>query len=148
MRSTAVVVVMILVFACPAFAQDEIFSDDFETGLPYAWNGLTGWTPSVEIEPDFAGLASQYVKPEDGATIEAVGSDGTEYRLTIPPDALMKPVIIVMTPIAAIPNLPLTDGLGAGIELLPDGLIFFKPASLEITPASGTVPDTAVGFAF
>jgi hypothetical protein len=148
MRSTAISAVLILVFACTALAQDEVFSDDFETGLPYSWSSWQAWTPSVEIEPDFAGLASQYVEPEDGATIEAVGSDGTEYRLTIPPDALMKPVVIIMIPIAAIPNLPLTDGLGAGVELLPDGLTFFKPATLEITPASGTVPDTAVGFAF
>jgi hypothetical protein len=148
MRSTAVVAGVFLLFACTAIAQDEIFSDDFETGLPYEWNGLTSWMPSVEIEADFEGLTSQYVKPEDGATITAVGSDGTEYTLTIPPDALMKPAVIIMIPIAAIPNLPLTDGLGAGVELLPDGLTFFKPATLEITPASGTVPDTAVAFAF
>ena len=114
MRDTAIVVVLLLGLTCTAFAQGEIFSDDFESGLPFAWSSLSAWMPSVEIEPDFAGLISQYVKPEDGATITAVGSDGTEYRLTIPPNALIKPAVIIMIPIAAIPNLPLTDGLGAG----------------------------------
>ena len=41
-----------------------------------------------------------------------------------------------MIPIAAIPNLPLTDGLGAGVELLPDGLTFFKPATLDGVPVA------------
>lgn len=148
MRGTAIVVVLLLGLTSTAFAQGEIFSDDFETGLPFAWSSLSAWMPSIEIEPDFAGLTSQYVKPADGATITTVGSDGTEYRLTIPPNALIKPAVIIMIPIAAIPNLPLTDGLGAGVELLPDGLTFFRAVTLEITPASGTVPDTAVGFAF
>ena len=82
---------------------------------------------------DDARRAAAIVGPEGGA-LEATGSDGIRFTLTIPPDALVISTPIEMTPVASIEGLPF-DQLAGAVELEPDGLWFVSPATLVIEPS-------------
>lgn len=71
--------------------------------------------------------------PHEAKTISATAADGTTYTLVIPVDALLGQQEITMTPLAAVPDLPLSDGVVAGVQLEPHGLMLLKPAELTIT---------------
>ncbi len=76
--------------------------------------------------------------PLTGGTVAATGADGTVYTLTVPDRALSQPTTIRITPIQSL-DVP---GLGAeryfAAKFEPEGLLFLTPATLEITPPSGT----------
>ena len=76
---------------------------------------------------------TETVYPHQAHTMTATADDGTTYELTIPADALLGPQQITMTPVAAVPDLPLSDGLVAGVQLEPHGLMLLKPAELTIS---------------
>ncbi|MGI8929236.1 MAG: hypothetical protein ACR2H0_07220 [Candidatus Limnocylindrales bacterium] len=66
---------------------------------------------SVQVSLDTDQTVSEIVLPEVGATLEATGSDGTTFTLTIPPDALVFAEEITMTPIEQIEGVPFAGGL-------------------------------------
>ncbi len=82
-----------------------------------------------------------------GEVIEATGSNGVLYRLTIPEGALLSRERITMTPIESIENLPFTGFLG-GVELEPDGLRLMRAANLEMIPPVSFDPSAYSGFAY
>ena len=84
-----------------------------------------------------------------GGTIVAHGADGTTFTLEIPPDALLGPRTITMTPVSRVDRLPASGGLIAGVELEPEGLRLLVPATLTIDPAAGPAPpNVAVTYAY
>jgi len=84
------------------------------------------------------------VGPE-GGSIEATGSDGRHYTLTIPAGFLADEIDITMTPIAAMAS-PVLDEFAGGVQLEPNGLVFPGVAWLEMT-VSGAPPGLA-GFTY
>ena len=84
-----------------------------------------------------------------GGSIVAHGADGTTFSLEIPPDALLGPQTITMTPVSRVDGLPASGGLVAGVELEPEGLRLLVPATLTIDPAVGPAPpNVAVTYAY
>lgn len=71
-----------------------------------------------------------------GGSISTTASNGTQYTLEIPEGALVKPVAITMTPVRAIAGFPVLDGVVAGLEFKPSGLVFATPARLTIGSAA------------
>jgi len=68
----------------------------------------------------------------EGGSIEATGSDGTQYTLTIPAEALITDTEITITPILDIPDLPMSGGLVGGAHFEPSGLELFRTATLRV----------------
>lgn len=102
---------------------------------------------SVQPALDSAKIATQDT-PVEGGTLSVTGSDGTVFTLTIPNGALAGPEKITMTPVKSISGLPFSGGLQAAVELGPEGLQLFKPATLVIKPAKNVPFSSQVGFAY
>ena len=100
------------------------------------------------LQTDRAATDTAY--PSMAKTITATATDGTTYSLLIPADALLGPEKITMTPVASVPDLPLSDGLVAGVQIEPHGLMLLKPAELTISrpAASGGLGPLAQQTAF
>lgn len=102
-------------------------------------------TPAVDLQPfvpspldvtpslDAARSVSKLVTT-GGDTLATTGADGTKYELKLPPNAVVDPITITMTPLAALPGIPFSGGLGGGVQLGPEGTQFVRAATLTITP--------------
>jgi hypothetical protein len=99
---------------------------------------------SAEVTLDTPAAASVAIGPE-GGSIEATGSDGRHYTLTIPPGYLVDEIDITMTPITGMAS-PVLDEFVGGVQLEPNGVVFPGVAWLEIT-ATGAPPGIA-GFTY
>jgi hypothetical protein len=86
---------------------------------------------------------------EDGGTLSVMAANGTTFTLTIPADALVSEEEITMTPVAQMPDLPFSLGLGSGgaVQLGPEGLLLVKPATLVIQTPSPISIDQQSSFA-
>ena len=83
---------------------------------------------------------AQQVFPHQTTELSATAADGTTYTLVVPPDALLGPTTITMTPVASVEGLPLSGGLVAGVQLEPHGLALYAPVELVIdSPDAGAV---------
>ena len=71
----------------------------------------------------------------EGGQITATAADGTRFTLVVPPQALLSEVEIKMTPVAQVGLFPLSGDLVAAVQLEPEGLLLWEPASLTIEPA-------------
>ena len=100
---------------------------------------------AITPEPETELAATAEIGP-DGGEVSAVGGDGTVYRLEVPEGALVSETAITITPVSAIPDLPLTGGLLAAVELAPDGLQLWQPATLTIELPSAPDPADLAGF--
>ncbi len=89
---------------------------------------------TINVTPDNSLAVSQTI-PIEGGSLTATGADGTRYTLTIPADALLSDEEILMIPLSAASDLPTSAGLVAGVQLLPSGLRFIRPATLTIENA-------------
>jgi hypothetical protein len=80
----------------------------------------------------------------EGGTIQTTANDGTVYTLEIPEGSISENQTITMTPVVDIDGYPVADGVAAGVDLKPAGLVFSVPAILTIettaTPGTGLVP--------
>lgn len=83
---------------------------------------------------------------EWGGTLSFTNSGGYVFRLQVPLGALANPETISMTEISQIDGLPLSGGLRAAVDLRPEGLIFDRPARLDITSPQAVDPRTILGF--
>jgi hypothetical protein len=83
-----------------------------------------------------------------GATITAVGGDGSHFTLTIPPNALPTDTVITLTPVSSIAGLPLSGGLAAAVQMEPEGLYFNRPVVLRIEPERPVPPAERIGFGY
>ena len=80
----------------------------------------------------------------DGGVITTTGTEGADYRLVIPAGALTGAQDITITPIT-LDSSPLEGASARGLAMEPDGLVFFEPATLEISaPSDGSLD--VIGF--
>src|SRR5438874_13015956 len=68
---------------------------------PADGSGPLAITPALDT-----GRAVSASMAEEGGTLSVTAANGTTFKLTIPPDALVSEEDITMTPVAAIPDLP------------------------------------------
>jgi hypothetical protein len=101
---------------------------------------------SVTLTPDSAHAARALITP-DGGTVQATGADGVTFTLTVPAGAVTDATTLTLTPVAAIPDLPLSGGLVAAVQFGPEGFQFFKPATLTVTVPGGLAANL-IGFGF
>ena len=109
-------------------------------------SGPLAITPALD-----AARAVSATMAEEGGTLSVTAANGTTFTLMIPTDALVGEEEITMTPVAAIPDLPFSLGLGAGggaVQLGPEGLLLVKSATLIIQPASPISIDQQCPFAW
>ena len=93
---------------------------------------------SVESSLQEERAVTQTAYAHEDSTITATAADGTTYTLVVPAGALLGPEQITMTPVASVPDLPLSGGLVAGVQLEPHGLLLRQPAQLTIeSPDAG-----------
>ena len=85
--------------------------------------------PSVAPRLDDANAATERIGRE-GGTVSATGADGATYTLAIPAGALISDEDITLTPVGAVDGLPFSGGLAGAVQLAPDGLRLFEPATL------------------
>ena len=84
---------------------------------------------------------SEEIGPE-GGTLTITNPDGVTFTLTIPPDALPDAVIISLEPVESIEGFPLSGGMFAAVNILPDRLELYEPAVLTIDfPEEISVPE-------
>ncbi len=102
---------------------------------------------SVVVQLDQSRSASKLI-PTEGGTLSATAADGTVFTLTVPAGALWSDEEITMTPVAAIDRLPLSGGLVAAVQLAPEGLLLFEPATLTINPPAPIPIDEEITFAW
>ena len=91
----------------------------------------TAYSLGVTAHADSGRAVSNVISPE-GGTISATAADGTLFTLTLPDGALLSEETITLTPVASIDHFPLSGGLSAAVELEPEGLLLFQPATLVI----------------
>jgi hypothetical protein len=93
-------------------------------------------TDATAVSPilDEARAVKQVISAQ-GGEITATAADGSRFTLVFPPNALLSDVEITMTPVAQVGQLPLSGGLVAAVQLEPEGLLLWEPASLTIEPA-------------
>jgi hypothetical protein len=108
---------------------------------------VTGDVFRLDVQLDSTGAVSQPIGPA-GGTLITTGSNGATYSLVIPPGALVSQELVTMTPVAAIPNLPISEGLIAAAHFGPEGLQFLEPATLTIQMPAGVDASLVVGFGF
>jgi hypothetical protein len=85
----------------------------------------------VKVELD-APRAVRRVMSRQGGSLTATGGDGSTFKLTIPPGALVGDEEIVLTPVTGVAGLPPGATVGAGVQMAPDGLLLLKPATLVV----------------
>lgn len=108
-------------------------------------------TPSpldVQLSLDSGSAATVAITAAAGGTVEATAADGTRYVLTIPDDALLADTEITMTPVTAAEGVPVEGGKLVGVDLEPEGLRFYSPATLTVHPAEATGPVEAISFSY
>lgn len=125
--------------------EEEIKEDDkpaeTETVAPVAEANPLDLTFSLEET-----LAAEAEIGPEGGSLSVEASDGTLFNLVIPEEALFSPELIRMTPADSISGFPSDEATITGVKLEPEGLIFFKPASIEIIPAETVEGMEMVGF--
>jgi hypothetical protein len=135
-----------LLYTALSPAEVEIELTDLATGASRRFLKASGG-PASEAVVDALSASATVVKPTldssravkktipvAGGTLQAVSANGTKLTLTIPPNALLSPQEITLTPIKSIGALPFKGGLAAGAEIAPAGLRLAATATLRIAP--------------
>jgi len=142
-RRMAAVVAVSLLIACGGGDSNPSGPDDNPAGpgLPDTPNPAS---VAVTLETSRATAARVTT---GGGTVQATGSDGTIYTLTVPPDAVLLDTTITLVPLAGVSGLDLSGGRFVSVQLEPDGLQLFQPATLRISPPEGE-RHSAVAFTY
>lgn len=77
-------------------------------------------------------LSASAVISSTGGTLRVESEDGTRYTLTVPQNALVEDTNITLLPLTAVDRLPFSGGLAGGVQMLPEGLRLYQPATLTI----------------
>ena len=75
-------------------------------------------------------------------------SRGIVYTLSIPARALLEMQSITLTPLSGMTNFPLSGGLAAGVNFAPEGLVFYKPATLTMAFPGSSNLEQVYGFGY
>ncbi|HBX69389.1 MAG TPA: hypothetical protein DEH25_08390 [Chloroflexi bacterium] len=100
----------------------------------------------VSVSLDSAHEAEAIIGPE-GGSLSVSGTDGTSYKLDIPPDALATETLIRMIPTSMIEGMPFGSEQYA-VQFQPEGLQFYDFAILTITPAQELPIDQQIFFGY
>ena len=66
----------------------------------------------------------------EGGTLSTTANDGTVYTLDIPEGSISEKHTITMTPVVDIDGYPVADGVAAGVDLKPAGLVLSLMSSV------------------
>jgi hypothetical protein len=83
-----------------------------------------------------------------GGSVTATGADGTVFTLELPPQALLAPETVTLTPVLRLDHFPFSGGLVAGVEIEPEGLDLMVPATLTIRPVSSPPVDRTLPYSY
>ncbi len=86
---------------------------------------------NVQVSVDTSLAASELISTA-GGTVSVEAADGTQFTLTFPEGALQSDEMITLTPLSGIEGLPFSGGLVGGVQMAPEGLRLFQPATLTI----------------
>lgn len=86
---------------------------------------------NVQVNVDEQHTAHAVI-PVTGGKLSVQGADGTRYTLNFPDGALLKDEDITLTPVSNIEGMPFSGGLVGGLQMAPEGLRLFHPATLSI----------------
>jgi len=85
----------------------------------------------------------------EGGQLSLTDSNGVNYSLEIPANAILLETEVAMTPVVNIENWPLDGNVLAGVHIEPDGWLLYEPAMLTITlPEESNSGLAQVGFGF
>ena len=99
----------------------------------------------ASVKLDNARAASQLITPA-GGILEATAEDGTAFRLTLPAGALLSEEEITLTPVTAVDGARLSGGLAGAVQIAPEDLLFYQPATLEVEPTTPPTPEQEIPF--
>jgi len=96
---------------------------------------VTPGTPlNVIVQLDKKQTASKMI-PRSGGSVSLNASDGSNFTLDIPADALEADTMITMTAVKSLDGAPLANNTPTAVQLEPSGLFFKEMATLSIVPA-------------
>jgi hypothetical protein len=123
--------VALLLAACgaPAPASDPATQDAAAPTQPPVTREANPLNVTVTMD---SGLAEGAVISTAGGSLSAQAADGTQFTLTFPEGALQNDETITLTPISGVEGLPFSGGLVGGVQMAPEGLRLFQPATLTI----------------
>ena len=102
----------------------------------------------ISVTPTLDGANQvEAIIPTSGGTVTATASDGTEYRLDIPADALVTDTLVRMTPVSQIEGMPFGSDQFA-VQFEPEGLQLYANAILTITPSQEIPIDQQIMFGY
>ena len=138
-RLIATVIAMIVVAGCSAPSPTPGPSDSAPDS-PAASPGAADLPPDIltlSVTTEDASAVVGSIGP-DGGQLSTTAADGTTYTLEIPPEALLFAEDISMTPVTEVDGLPgdIAPEHLVGVQLGPDGLELFPPATLTVRPTS------------
>ncbi|HSE62788.1 MAG TPA: hypothetical protein VLG15_04185 [Thermoanaerobaculia bacterium] len=85
---------------------------------------------------------------EKGGSVTTTGADGTVFTLEVPPEALVRPETVTLTPVSRMDRFPFSGGLVAGVEIEPNGVDLLVPAILTIRPTSSPPVNRMLPYAY
>jgi CARDB protein len=100
---------------------------------------------TVRMALDGARTARGTIGPAGGRLV-AAGADGTVYTLSLPAGALAVATPVTMTPLASLAGSPVTGS--HGVDITPDGVHPYAPATLTIAPKAGPPAAKRAAFSF
>jgi len=96
---------------------------------------VTPGTPlNVNVQLHKNQTASKMI-PRSGGSVSLNASDGSQFTLDVPADALEADTMITMTAVKSIDGAPLANNTPTAVQLEPSGLVFKELATLTIVPA-------------
>jgi hypothetical protein len=96
--------------------------------------GAVAIGPSIRFSEEAGATAEGTATFDDGGTVRATAADGTTFTLEVPPRSVVEDTVIQMTPLAHVQGVG--DGPAHAVRLQPEGLSFYEPARLTITPST------------
>ncbi len=89
---------------------------------------------NVTVQLDRKQTASKKI-PKAGGSVSLTASDGSEFTLEVPADALEADTTITMTAVKSLAGAPLANSTPTAVQLEPSGLFFKEMATLTIVLA-------------
>ena len=126
MRGLAFVLLALAAGCSAATAPEQPPQSD---GAPAEGSGF-----QLTFTPETDAAATGTVTFEAGGTVSATAADGTTFELEVPAEAVAEDTEINMTPLSDVGGLE-ASAVHA-VQLEPEGLEFYEPLRLTITPAS------------
>lgn len=144
MKGITGLAVFVLLAGCNADRQSGSRLDE---GNKPQWLSETVEPRNLRLSLDTA-TAQEKIIQVSGGTLEATGPDGSIFVLEIPTGALLAPTHIRMTPVTRAEGFPGSGRMVATVQLEPEGLQLYRPASLTIQPSTAVSESETFGYAY